>query len=665
MSVEELARVAAVNFLNIKLLDDGVVFWGERGVVHYSETTGNRIWNYIDDPLTVFEEDGLLYISSSAQGIFRMDGDELVELEGSKAWSGSAAFVDSVRMGNDTIIASRNRGLFRFGSGGFEPILSAADIVLRNGILRMEALGDTYLAIVVAGKGLLILDAAFEVVLFVDAEQDTNFASIHDLHYSEEGILWATTPYGLMKMMFPSPLSVLDHRNGLRVLWPRTYYDGSRWLIYSGKQLFAVDDTGPTGISRFRVFEIEGMRHFDDVAFTDRGIFLSEGGKLSFYDLENGDLSHVIEGVVISKTIVSRTHPGYAVASSLNRHHLLQWREGRWVDTGEQQQAIGFVAVALESSHGDLWFEQGIGKASRVTIDPVAGTFGVQYFDGVPEIGMRWVNIFEIEGTVYLKTHDQIAAYDPAAKVVRQVPMPAFLNLPLAGNVSRPMQDRDGGIWMPSESGVFYLQKGYDGTLFPDYERLELMRDNNPVIHMLEDGNAFIQSKDRLLFYQRRLEAPPRKTRHPVLTLVRADGTPSPVYSIYRDGPGSTPASIPYAMNTLTFVFHDSSFYHRRTPRFITKLDGLGNDWTDPSLTNRATYTQLREGRYLFRVRSLNAFGVESAESTFSFVIRPPWYRTWWSYTAVSLLALLALCGLDVAIVVRFPARKTPLGYTG
>jgi hypothetical protein len=28
------------------------------------------------------------------------------------------------------------------------------------------------------------------------------------------------------------------------------------------------------------------------------------------------------------------------------------------------------------------------------------------------------------------------------------------------------------------------------------------MRDNNPVIHMLEDGNAFIQSKDRLLFYQ-------------------------------------------------------------------------------------------------------------------------------------------------------------------
>jgi hypothetical protein len=85
-------------------------------------------------------------------------------------------------------------------------------------------------------------------VLFVDAEQDTNFASIHDLHYSEEGILWATTPYGLMKMMFPSPLSVLDHRNGLRVLWPRTYLRRKQMVeSIPEKQVFAVDDSGSNG----------------------------------------------------------------------------------------------------------------------------------------------------------------------------------------------------------------------------------------------------------------------------------------------------------------------------------------------------------------------------------------------------------------------------------
>jgi hypothetical protein len=109
--------------------------------------------------------------------------------------------------------------------------------------------------------------------------------------------------------------------------------------------------------------------------------------------------THVIEGVVISKTIVSQDAPRICdclVAQPAPPVAMAGWEVGGYRRAAAS--SIGFVAVALESSHGDLWFEQGIGKASRVTIDPVAGTFAIQYFDGVPEIGMRWVNIFEIEG---------------------------------------------------------------------------------------------------------------------------------------------------------------------------------------------------------------------------------------------------------------------------
>jgi signal transduction histidine kinase len=63
-------------------------------------------------------------------------------------------------------------------------------------------------------------------------------------------------------------------------------------------------------------------------------------------------------------------------------------------------------------------------------------------------------------------------------------------------------------------------------------------------------------------------------------------------------------------------------------------LDGRSKSWSAWSSQKSVTFTNLREGKYTFRVKARNDFGKETPEASFSFVILPPWYRTTLAYIA-------------------------------
>lgn len=69
------------------------------------------------------------------------------------------------------------------------------------------------------------------------------------------------------------------------------------------------------------------------------------------------------------------------------------------------------------------------------------------------------------------------------------------------------------------------------------------------------------------------------------------------------------------------------------------RLDGYEDGW---HTGERATYTNLREGNYTFKARTIDQIGNVSEEQTMMVKVLPPWWRTWW----FRLLASLTLAGL-------------------
>jgi class 3 adenylate cyclase len=60
-------------------------------------------------------------------------------------------------------------------------------------------------------------------------------------------------------------------------------------------------------------------------------------------------------------------------------------------------------------------------------------------------------------------------------------------------------------------------------------------------------------------------------------------------------------------------------------------LEGKDKQWSAWTKESKKEYSELFEGKYIFKVKSKNLYGIESKEATFEFTVLPPWFRTWWA----------------------------------
>jgi diguanylate cyclase (GGDEF)-like protein len=78
--------------------------------------------------------------------------------------------------------------------------------------------------------------------------------------------------------------------------------------------------------------------------------------------------------------------------------------------------------------------------------------------------------------------------------------------------------------------------------------------------------------------------------------------------------------------------------------RYAYKLEGLDRDWVVAGAARRASYTNLRPGRYVFRVKGSNGDGVWNENGVaLKITVEPPPWRSAWAYAAYTLLGFGAL----------------------
>jgi ligand-binding sensor domain-containing protein/serine phosphatase RsbU (regulator of sigma subunit) len=93
--------------------------------------------------------------------------------------------------------------------------------------------------------------------------------------------------------------------------------------------------------------------------------------------------------------------------------------------------------------------------------------------------------------------------------------------------------------------------------------------------------------------------------------------------------------SLPYNNNNLTFSFIGIHIQSHNHIKYQFKLEGMDPDWSSITDRTEAPYGNLPSGDYTFKVKAMNQSGVWSEPTEFRFVVRPPWWQTWWFRTLV------------------------------
>ena len=106
---------------------------------------------------------------------------------------------------------------------------------------------------------------------------------------------------------------------------------------------------------------------------------------------------------------------------------------------------------------------------------------------------------------------------------------------------------------------------------------------------------------------------------------------------------------LPYSHNQITIEFATDELARPNLIEYKYILEGYSKDWSPILKRNSATFGNIREGDYMFKVMARYTGPSEGASKDwseagiYSFTVLPPWYRTWWAYLIYTLILLVGI----------------------
>jgi ligand-binding sensor domain-containing protein len=103
---------------------------------------------------------------------------------------------------------------------------------------------------------------------------------------------------------------------------------------------------------------------------------------------------------------------------------------------------------------------------------------------------------------------------------------------------------------------------------------------------------------------------------------------------------------LPFAHNNITFEFLAIETGRNFLVCYQYILEGYDKDWSPLSDKTSATFGNISEGTYTFKLKALSPFGVWGEPLEYTFTVLAPWWRTWWMYALYLIAAVLSIGGL-------------------
>ncbi len=112
--------------------------------------------------------------------------------------------------------------------------------------------------------------------------------------------------------------------------------------------------------------------------------------------------------------------------------------------------------------------------------------------------------------------------------------------------------------------------------------------------------------------------------------------------------------TLPYSQNQITIDFGTDELVRPNLIEYQYILKGYSKSWSPVIKNSRATFGNIGEGDYVFKVKArfkgpAEAEGKEWSEEVFyRFSVLPPWYRTWWAYLIYLILFVVVIRRIHV-----------------
>lgn len=599
-------------------------------------------WNSGKKIVSAFYIDGNLYCFLKAQGLTVFQDGSFRSVEGTKSVLPAIEFRVMLQIGEDQyLLGSESQGLYLLSNGEVKKFFTEADEYLFSNKISAGIIlnPETYLIGTDRG-GIVLISPDGRLVKVFNENIGMQNPNIRSVFVDRDKTIWLATDNGITQVDYPSPLTYFDEKSGFKGAVYSIIRHSGKVYIATYKGLYYLNSSQSTFLS------VPGIRTTCWSLITNNSFLLAATSD-GIYEVHESNATPVADGFTLT-LYASKKDPGKIYAGQTDGLKVLEQSRGKWnlkryTNIKEEIAAIG------EDNDGSLWLETSYKGIIR--IDHNSST----HFDtssGLPSVLGNHINPFS--GGLLFSTSDGVLQYNPKNRKFGK----SRLNTKLIQNIwlSKIVEDTNGSFWVNSgdetNPSVIRTRNGHyiwDKTaLLPaaDFVTRTIFPEGN--------GTVWFGGPDGIIRYDERI---PRNYVSNFSSLIRRvilDGDKVLFDGTYFNDkllPSLSQSStyIPFIghdANSIVFEYSAATYSSKAGTQYQVILEGFDQDWSPWSASSRKEYTNLSPGSYTFSVNARNIYGEMSQVSSFSFIIRTPWYAAWWAYPIYGVAFIGILIGL-------------------
>ena len=567
---------------------------------------------------------GSLYVYSRPSGLSRLDGVSLSPVPGADSVPRTSIW--SVARFHSALVIATPTELYRQENDKFVLWRTDADPVLRGaGLYAILPLRNGELAVATYRRGLLLIGPDGKLDRIIDRESGLRSDAVRSIFEDHEEGLWLAMERGIARVEAGSPITTYGEREAIG----ETVYSIARsgGHIYAGTALgLNWMEPAHSGLfPRFTRVDGVGQQVFALLTFDSELIAGTGAGVFSAL----GNQGRVIsEGGAVYDLARSAIDPNILYAAGDHGLRVLRRVGPEWQLIQQVKTVDREFRTVLERSDGSLWITA---RSAIYRVDWKQQPAKVETFGGREGVPEGWSNAYLVNGLIVFATTTGLRRFDEATHHFQ--PDFAFGKQAADGShdTSIIRESKDGHVWVSGTGYQAMLQKtGNAGYAWIEAPLARAAIKQLYGLYFDDDGTVWASGIDGGMVRYSIHEA--GSPAIPSLALRRVEFLKSKRLVFDGETTPSSSLKFAYADNALRFEFALPAFDDASRTEYQVWLKGLDRDWSTWSTETQKEYTNLYEKQYTLQVRARDLYGSISAPVQFNFRIRPPWYRTWWSF---------------------------------
>lgn len=644
-----------------------------------------------------------LWVIDRGIGLKRIEKEKLIDAPSSSFFADEKIYAAIPFDAKTWLISTRNKGLQLykpFPKNG-EQILSVfntpASVYLEeSAIYQGLEIDKNTIAFATLGGGVVVLEKSGRVKNIFNKLNGLQDDNVYFMYLDSHKSLWLALDNGISKLEITSPLSWFNDISGLNgkvesiMYFKNNLYVATTQGVFVQKNLvedeqIKTKDDALKKIKRFSQIQGISSQSWSLTKIKENGEdkLLIAGTSDGVYEIK-GEKSNLISNYYTYSIHQSTKNPDVFYLGTVSGLALIKREGAKWKDLGVIEGVQSSIRSIVEDKNGDIWmgipFFEGVAKIEFKNDGSYKTSWGnaynVQTFDTTSGLNdFRYNIVYALNNEILIATYKGLFKWD----FDKQKFFPEKRFGDFFSDGSRQVfcftKGPENTYWFFNsndkirETGVVTLnnnQSQWHTTTFKRFSENEIH-----IIYITPDKRVWFGGPDGLIVYNSKVKKDYNKPFFNIISKVTVGKDSTLFYGNFsKDEDNQTSSlaqakeeipNLAYNLNSLVFEFSSVSYEEEKNNKYKWFLEGYDNEWTNWTNESKVSYTNLPEGKYTFRLISKNTFENESEETTYSFVILPPWYRTVYAYLTYVFIFVGFVYGAIQLSIYRLKRSKAQL----